>query len=408
MSNYQERMPVQLHAKPRYNIAFAIDEQDDGLEFTFAGAEEGTIRRLFEMLCAGGHGIADGFETEWTTPRLFRRETIYDRLEVRLTNWHRHSASVEVIALMIEQWLRRNVRTHFVDRYTIDDLLNITGHTPELMLNGEKPKKKKGRTAKAVPAETTEQTEETMANIYLKMPWYVACHFRGREEKRQLTEWEPVKFNDFNHEYRVLLDNCRRIPEQNQSPICYSQRAWQNILRGRKPDGSSLIINRDPAVWPDPKETATLTGVKMTPRHHASDYLCIEMPREVYVGDRAYRTNPTYCLDKDAAYFLSAMLQDRFAHEYTQFVEKDIRTAAALGFKRKGLEAAERYFVQYNFPDIIDPQLRESLRRQHTRLMERGHAKPRYMLQFDEGAEQFIEHVSEEDQRKIDENKRHK
>ena len=105
---------------------------------------------------------------------------------------------------------------------------------------------------------------------------------------------------------------------------------------------------------------------------------------------------------------LSAMLQDRFAHEYTQFVEKDIRTAAALGFKRKGLEAAERYFVQYNFPDIIDPQLRESLRRQHTRLMERGHAKPRYMLQFDEGAEQFIEHVSEEDQRKIDENKRHK
>lgn len=407
MSNYQESIPTRLHAKPHYNIAFAIDDQDDGLEFTFAGAEEGTVRRLFEMLCAGGMGIADGFTMEWTTPRLFRRETVYDRLEVRLMHWHRHSTTVEVIALMIEQWLRRNVRTHYVDRYAIDDLLNITGHTPELMLNGPKKRKKKG--AKAAPAETktTEQTEEPMANIYLKMPWYVACHFRGREEKRQLTEWEPVKFNDFNHEYRVLLDNCRRIPEQNQSPICYSQRAWQNILRGRKPDGSRLILNRDPETWPDAKETATLTGVKMTPRHHASDYLCIEIPREVYIGDRPYRTNQSYCLDKDAAYFLSAMLSDRFAHEYTQFVEKDIRNAAALGFKRKQMEAVERYFVQYNFPDIIDPQLRESLRRQHTRMMNRGHAKPRYMLQFDEGAEQFLEHVSEADQKRIDENNKH-
>ena len=400
---------------PIVNIAFATDWQEGGIhpvgqpvtagngmgaermgEMTvvFVGADEPMLAALFRYLCAAG--IARGFRIEEQRPPQFTQGVVWERLGVTLEGYDGRMASADVLAAVIESWIRRNVRVNLLDRYDIDDLLNLRGHTPELLLNGEKPRKKK---------KSTDKDNEDMANIYLKVPWYVAAHFRGRDEDHQLTEWEPVKFTDFDHEFQIMVNNCRRIPEQNQSPQCWSQRAWNNILRGRKPDGSMLILNRDPGKWPDTNEMATLVGLKMSGRQHASDYLCIEMPREVWFNKRSWRTNSCYSLPYDSAYYMASVLTDKFCYEYTQWVTQDIRNAAALGFKRKQLEAVERYFVQYNYPDIIDPQLRESMRRQHNRFMKKGMSKPKFGLQFGHA---FLEHVSEEDQKKIDENKRHK
>lgn len=400
---------------PIVNIAFATDWQEGGIhpvgqpvtagkgmgaermgEMTvvFVGADEPMLAALFRYLCAAG--IAKDFRIEEQRPPQFTQGVVWERLGVTLEGYDGRMASADVLAAVIESWIRRNVRVNLLDRYEIDDLLNLRGHTPELLLNGEKPRKKK---------RSTDKDNEDMANIYLKVPWYVAAHFRGRDEDHQLTEWEPVKFTDFDHEFQIMVNNCRRIPEQNQSPQCWSQRAWNNILRGRKPDGSMLILNRDPGKWPDTNEMATLVGLKMSGRQHASDYLCIEMPREVWFNRRSWRTNSCYSLPYDSAYYMASVLTDKFCYEYTQWVTQDIRNAAALGFKRKQLEAVERYFVQYNYPDIIDPQLRESMRRQHNRFMKKGSAKPKFGLQFGHA---FLEHVSEEDQKKIDENKRHK
>lgn len=400
---------------PIVNIAFATDWQEGGIhpvgqpvtagkgmgaermgEMTvvFVGADEPMLAALFRYLCAAG--IAKDFRIEEQRPPQFTQGVVWERLGVTLEGYDGRMASADVLAAVIESWIRRNVRVNLLDRYEIDDLLNLRGHTPELLLNGEKPRKKK---------KSTDKDNEDMANIYLKVPWYVAAHFRGRDEDHQLTEWEPVKFTDFDHEFQIMVNNCRRIPEQNQSPQCWSQRAWNNILRGRKPDGSMLILNRDPGKWPDTNEMATLVGLKMSGRQHASDYLCIEMPREVWFNKRSWRTNSCYSLPYDSAYYLASVLTDKFCYEYTQWVTQDIRNAAALGFKRKQLEAVERYFVQYNYPDIIDPQLRESMRRQHNRFMKKGLSKPKFGLQFGHA---FLEHVSEEDQKKIDENKRHK
>ena len=400
---------------PIVNIAFATDWQEGGIhpvgqpvtagkgmgaermgEMTvvFVGADEPMLAALFRYLCAAG--IARGFRIEEQRPPQFTQGVVWERLGVTLEGYDGRMASADVLAAVIESWIRRNVRVNLLDRYDIDDLLNLRGHTPELLLNGEKPRKKK---------KSTDKDNEDMANIYLKVPWYVAAHFRGRDEDHQLTEWEPVKFTDFDHEFQIMVNNCRRIPEQNQSPQCWSQRAWNNILRGRKPDGSMLILNRDPGKWPDTNEMATLVGLKMSGRQHASDYLCIEMPREVWFNKRSWRTNSCYSLPYDSAYYMASVLTDKFCYEYTQWVTQDIRNAAALGFKRKQLEAVERYFVQYNYPDIIDPQLRESMRRQHSRFMKKGLSKPKFGLQFGHA---FLEHVSEEDQQKIEENKRHK
>ena len=369
------------------NIAFAVDDQDGETAVVFVGAEADLLIQLFTFLCKSG--AAEDFSIREELPPMYRHGYVYDRQTVTLEGFDRHMMSSDVLALMVERWFGQNTHCRHIDRYGIDDLLNLSRRDPKAVINKKKEQRKQ------------KDTEE-MANIYLKVPWYVAAHFRGRDEENQLTEWEPVKFSDYDHEYQIMVNNLRNIPEQNQSPICYSQRAWQNILRGKTPDGKAMI-SRDQTKWPDVRETATLTGCNPSARHNSSDYLCIEMPREVYHCKRLFRSNAGYTLPTDSAYFLAKMLTDRFCYEYTQWYIADQRIALSQGFKRKQQESVERYYTQFNFPVAIDPKLRESMRRQHNRFFKRGHSKPSFGLQF---SHSFLEHLSDVDKKKIESNKK--
>ena len=380
---------LQPRRNPKVNIAFAAESQDDGVvALDFAGVTANILQRIFSSVCCAC-GMASRFTMEQRQAPVWRNGYLSEWTEVTLYDCQLSAADA---AATIEQYLRHNVNVNYVDQYAADDFLNLTHHDPGRLLNAKKKTRKR-----------TESKQQPMANIYVKVPWYVAWHFRGRDENHQLTEWEPVEFSDFDHEYQVLVNNLRYIPEQNQTRMCLSQQAWKNILHGKASGGGPTIIQRSASEWPTPQETAALTGLAMSPRHAASDYLCIRMPREVYLNKRVYRTNSCYALSYDAAYFFAAMLADRFSYEYTQWMKYDKRMAESQGFKRKIIDSQERYFVQYNFPVIIDPKLRESLRRQHTRFVERGLSKPRYTLQFNQS---FLEHVSEDDQRKIEANKK--
>ena len=381
------RMPPRRN--PKVNIAFAADEQDDGvMTLDFAGVTANILQRIFTVACCK-NGIARRFTIEARQAPRWRNGFLSEWTEVTLYDCQ---LSADDVADTVGLWLNHTVNVNYVDRYAVEDFLNLTQHDPSLLLNAKKKTRKR-----------TESKQQPMANIYVKVPWYVAWHFRGRDESHQLTEWEPVEFSDFDHEYQVLVNNLRYIPEQNQTRMCLSQQAWKNILHGKPAGGGPTVIQRNADEWPTPQETAALTGLAMSPRHAASDYLCIRMPREVYLNKRVYRTNACYALSYDAAYFFAAMLTDRYCYEYTQWMKYDKRMAESQGFKRKIVDSQERYFVQYNFPVIIDQKLRESLRRQHTRFVERGLSKPRYTLQFNQP---FLDHISEDDQKKIENNRK--
>jgi hypothetical protein len=371
---------------PVRNIAFAEEWlETGGLDIIFVGADFELLTGLFDHLT--GAGLMQGYRLRDQHPPRYATGVVYDRITCTVDGYNDRMLSVESLAVIIERWIRQHVRAGRIERYTIDDLLNLTGCERHLALNLH------------ADADDANQNQDPMANIYLKVPWYVACFFRGRDEDRQVTEWEPVKFASFDHEYQLMINTLRNIPEQNQSYMCYSQHAWNNVLKGRCPDGSLLIMNRERTKWPDASETATLTGVKRSNHHNASDYLCIEMPREVWVNNRTCRTNACYSMTYDAARQLASTLMERFCYEYTQWFINDQRNARAHGFKRKKNESVERFLVQYNFPVIIEPRLRESLRRQHSRLFSRGMGKPKNCLQFNHS---FLEHISEDDLKRIE------
>lgn len=206
-----------------------------------------------------------------------------------------------------------------------------------------------------------------MACIYLKVPWYTAAHFRGRDEDNYLTEWEPIRFTTYTNMGRLLENELRYIPELNQSRLCYSHRAWQNILHGKRPEGGKVIVTRDPKEWPTSQELCTLTGLSSTKAQGSKDYLCIEIPREVYLAGSVHRTNSYYTLSYDTAGLLEKMLTDMFWHEVLDWTRQDWEHCVEYNIHRNQLQRFERYMTQFNFPVIIDHNQRESLRRMYNR-----------------------------------------
>lgn len=123
---------------PRRNIAFTHDWQgqhDNELVILFAGATDEMLVSVFTYLCAGGKGIADGFRIEEQEAPVWRNGYVHDRLAVRLIGYHSEYASIDNMMLLIEARLRPEVNGGNVDRYSIQDFVNLRGRREAALLN---------------------------------------------------------------------------------------------------------------------------------------------------------------------------------------------------------------------------------------------------------------------------------
>lgn len=400
--------------RPRRNVAMAIDWQGDGddrLTFVFAGADVDMLRKVFEPLCASANGIATGFRIESQQSIRWRQGHVNDRLALILEGRREQMMEPDALMVVVRQLLLRQANGGYVDCYELDDLLNLSGRTPSLILKIDdngciKRKRRRQKAQDDDPAKDQKTNHKNMANIYLRVPWYVAAYYRGRDENRQLTEWDAVEFADYSHEYMVLENNLRLMPVTLQSQNCFSQRSWQNMLKGRKPDGSDIIVRRDPKQWLSPQEVCTLMGVACNVKQAGSDFLCIRMPREVYFNKHVHRTTPDYCLSYHIGVYLASMLTRKFCYEYMEWCEYDNEYARRQGVSRKTIETVERFFTQFNFPVAILPTERETLRRLHTRWTFNAKKRPAYHYKFSDTS--FLEHISDDDRQRAEERKKKK
>lgn len=412
-----------LPKRPLWNVALAVDWQgdDDGdITIVTAGACMEWLVEIFTSLCASASGIARGFRIESQLSPMWRNGYVNTRLAVILDGCRRDMLTPESLLLIVKIRMERYVNGGHVDCYRLDDLLNLSHRRPERIITpqpvasapepvkNQRRRKSQGAPMDAEPVTQQEEPKENkdeMANIYLRVPWYVAAYYRGREEDHQLTEWQPVEFADYSREFMIMENGLRYLPEQAQSHICYSQTAWNNILHGRRPDGGEVIIRRDPKEWPDTKEICTLIGKANHGRQSSSEYLAIKMPREVYFNKHVHRTNQTYCLAYDVAVWLSSELMRQFCYEYLEWTEyRKEFVRRQLGRKPKTNEIVEMFFTQFNFPPSILPTERESLRRMHTRWISSARKRPAYHYQFDDTT--FLEHISDDERRRAEQHKK--
>ena len=166
-----------------------------------------------------------------------------------------------------------------------------------------------------------------MANIYLRTSKYVAAFMRAIGDGQSLPMTTPIEFSQYTEEYVVLTNGLRIIPEaQQHRASCYSQSSWQNMLRGRLPNGGKPIINRNPDDYLTYAEICTLERLPNKTKTEAYEFLCIAVPREVFIDGRVQRISKSYTLDTRAANQLRQIKYWSASSWNTTYLCRTIRT----------------------------------------------------------------------------------
>lgn len=221
-----------------------------------------------------------------------------------------------------------------------------------------------------------------MANIYLRVPTYLAQFYRGREVKHPLAETEPIVFSPFQHEH-VLMCACLQIDtEVEPTSNCFSQRAWRNILQGKQPQGGKRVLNRDEDEWPTMQEICMLTGEKKIQRIDGYDYLCIEMPKQILVGRQYKPTSASFTLPATAANDLQRKLRYEFIRILLDWIRQERFFCNQQGIRRDLTMIVDHFFYHYNMVIGTNGKDRDSMRRMATRWLEEAKILPNDGVDF--------------------------
>lgn len=237
-----------------------------------------------------------------------------------------------------------------------------------------------------------------MANIYLRLPSWIAAYHRNYDTEHRLGPFDPVKFSSYT-DHAVVMRGGLVLQTNNSRKIvnCYNQTQWKNMLAGKKPDGKQ-VMKRDADTWLTYDEICALMGVQISHRSDSYDFLCIQMPQTILVGDREVRTNSSFCLTNEAAEVLQLLLARDFKRA---FVNWEIETQAHCIqsdriIQRGQMNTIERFLMHYEIPVSMDGREKESLRRQLLRWLAKAHVLEKAYRTFDieyEDSEDKVVHL---------------
>ena len=238
-----------------------------------------------------------------------------------------------------------------------------------------------------------------MANIYLKVPTYIAQFYRGRvAPEPPLSEFKAVEFSPFQREYMMMTSNLMHVNECDcEHSICFSERMWKNVLNGCSPQGGKTIVNRDSQQWPSIDEINTVTGIKRNNKTDGFDYLCIKAPKSVTLGPQYKEVKQSFTLPFQAANELVRQLRKEFIRILLWWITEELLYCNKRGLHRDVIECIDHFFYHYQMCLGTNKTDRDSMRRMAMRWLEEAKMLP---IDIDEDA--FFVNDDEESDAKID------
>ena len=210
-----------------------------------------------------------------------------------------------------------------------------------------------------------------MANIYLKVPTYVAQWYRGRvTPEPPLTEFQAVTFSRFQEETALMEQALTFVTEQEMDhTVCFSERMWKNMMQGKRPQGGPVIFRRETKEWLSMDEINILTGTKRNKKTDGFDYLCIAAPKQILIGGKYRQVTASFTLPFNGANALVKQLRREFLRIFLHWICEELLVCDKRGIKfdsaggRDVVMCIEHFFYHYNMFLGANATDRDSMRR---------------------------------------------
>ena len=238
-----------------------------------------------------------------------------------------------------------------------------------------------------------------MGKIYLRLPGLVAAFHRGLDRDEPLAFDTPLSFLMGSEKESALRMGLHYMGTYEQKKLgCWSQNAWGMMRRGCSPYSGERVLIRDASAPLTMAEICMLSDVKHSERMESYDYLCVEVPKEVYVAGHIVRVNGNFSLDRSAVALLRSLLQADFYHALADWLDENNWVCDELGMQRTQVDQLESFLANYHIPTSMDNHERDYMRK----MISRGIGGFGYRIGgMRRRRLDFVHHVSERDKKRI-------
>lgn len=189
-------------------------------------------------------------------------------------------------------------------------------------------------------------------NCYLRVPHYVGSYLRNRSESNPLKMGEPIFIHAFSYVWQVfmayLIDNSQM---KVSSSYVFSDRQYKAMM-----DGFSIsdgLVGKDRIMCKetdrlDDDRVYRLAGLKTKNQQVSSEYIAIQLPKEVVKRDRLCKVTDQWMLSDYGASTVRGMLTDEFWATMNLYFDKAKEYSAAKKACLTNADIFERFMLRYD------------------------------------------------------------
>lgn len=196
------------------------------------------------------------------------------------------------------------------------------------------------------------------------MPAMIASFYRGEDASHVLSCHDAYAFPRSSPEYQALLSGLRFSPIGEQVRTgCFSYNAWRKMLQGKSLLDNQQVLVRDKQTWLSQQEVCILTDKPYNARQDIFDYLCIEIPRFIYLDEKKREVRDTYSLDASAAQMMNKMMRSQFYHVLAVWYRENERVVREMNLQRTKIDFLYRFLTAHEIAFSGDDREAKSLRK---------------------------------------------
>lgn len=232
-----------------------------------------------------------------------------------------------------------------------------------------------------------------MANVYLRLPKYVASFIRNKRESDPIAVGQSIVIEPTSYLYMDFIHGLTvNTGNTVSSNHCFCEKQWQRMMKGYSIKcehlrrNVRLLDDRIDQLTLTDSEVSLLSGVRRPKGEVSGEYLCLRIPPEVRRGDRMIATNGHWQLSHNAASTIRTLMTDEFWRGFISFMNRGKQYCAENRVIFSNMEYIERFMARYDIYNGADNKMRNNLKRNLNRKGQR----------MSHGDEEYIEFGSNE------------
>ena len=214
-----------------------------------------------------------------------------------------------------------------------------------------------------------------MANLYLRVPHYVAGYLRNKNREKPLEVGNVLTLNQSERIWTIFYEGL--YPNINGTinrSYCFSQKQWNTMMDGYSlldpytgKRRTKVLIDKIDQLTLYDKEIEILTGLPVPRGDDSGEYICIAIPREALRFGKIVPTNTYWQLRDVSANMVRSELVNEFWRALYTYVDRARDKSETSGRKFVFIEVLDSFMERYDIRCSADYHERNALKRNYNR-----------------------------------------